>query len=379
MKYPGLLEHVWREEARRIWGFLPEEQLVERIRPHVQRLSDRFTTDRGAALEPYGDDAESRLAYGLFFFPQTFMRAAFVLDECWIPQGDGPLRILDLGAGSGAAGFAALHRLGARPARLRAVDRSSGSLETLARVAASCREMWSAASVEIEQGDVAHESGRDESHDLILCSFALNELVERDPAFDCAAWVRRLMKRLAPAGVLVIVEPALKASSERLEALRDHVIGWPTTRILGPCQHHARCPMRADGRHWCHEVRRWTPPPLAALINRTLFRDLPHLKFSFLALTPGRGEDVEPTATRARLVAPVMEQRGKFVTRGCAADGQLYDYELLTRHLTGEQWQAIAETERGARVRWSDLKQLGNGALRAASMEQPPALPPPAE
>lgn len=379
MIYPGQLEHFWREQARALWGFLPEDALLERIRPHVQGLSDRFTTERASVSVPYGDDPESRLAYGLFYFPQTFARTRFVLDECWRPPADGAVRILDLGAGTGAAGFAALHLMGGRPARLCAVDRSAGSLELLRSAADICRELWPAAAIEVDQSDLAVPSERTDHHDLIVCSFALNELIERDPAFDAAAWVRGQLARLAPGGLLVLIEPALKGCAERLEILRDRVAAEGWARIAGPCLHHGPCPLRAEGRFWCHEVRRWTPPPFAEKINRTLFRDLPNLKFSFLALSGRVGPSTVakapadkldpppalPDATRARLVAPMTEQRGKFVTRGCAADGALHDYELLTRSLDREQHDTVAAIERGARVQWTNLKPLGNSALRA--------------
>lgn len=369
VNYPGQLEHFWREEARRLWGFLSEEELVERIRPSVQTLSDRFTTERHRATEVYGDDAETQLAYGLFFFPQTFMRTQFVLEECWRPAGAGEVRILDLGAGSGAAGFAALIRLGDRPASLRAVDGSSVALQSLARAADACRELWPNANVETAHASVSAVPDSAEKYGLILCSFALNELAERDSAFDAAAWTQALMNRLEPGGLLVLLEPALKTTSERLEALRDRAAAEGWARIVGPCMHHARCPMLASGRYWCHEVRRWEPPPLAEKINRKLFRDLPHLKFSFLALTPGRGVDVDPSPLRARMVAPMMKERGKFTTRGCAADGALHDYELLMRGFSSDEKREVAQTERGTRVEWEALVPLGNGALRASGMK----------
>ncbi len=377
MDYPGQLEHFWREEARKLWGFLPEDVLLERVRPHVQALSDRFTTERAGIAEAYGDDAVARVAYGLFFFPQTYARTQFVLRECWRPPaGGGPVRILDLGAGTGAAGLAALRRLGSRPSHVRAVDRSAGALDALARAAAACRELWPGGLVETDRSDLTVPTGPTDLHDLILCSFTLNELADREPAFDAAAWVRDLMAGLAPGGLLVVIEPALKVTARRLEVLRDRVAAEGWGRIAGPCLHHAPCPMRAEGRFWCHEVRRWTPPPLAEKINRTLFRDLPNLKFSFLALT-GRARPPDPPhraepsacgdAARARLVAPMKRERGKFVARGCAADGALHDYELLTRHLTAEQRLAVAALERGARVQWSDLKPLGNARERGQS------------
>lgn len=370
MTYPDQLEAFWLAEAQRVYGALSEEELVERLRPRVQRLSDRFTKERQLSTEVYADDLESQIAYGLFFFPQTFMRTQFVLEECWRPSGDASLRILDLGAGSGAAGFAALSRLGSRPAHLFARDHSDVALSSLARLASRCCERWPNVKVETEHDNLTRSHALPAPFDLIICSFALNELVERDATFDVSAWTRGLVDQLTPGGTLVILEPALKVTSERLEALRDCAAAEGWARILGPCLHHARCPMLAGGRYWCHEVRRWTPPPMAEKINRKLFRDLPHLKFSFLALTSGRGVDADPTPSRARLVAPMMKERGKVLTRGCAADGNLHEYELLMRGYSPDEKREIAETERGARVEWGALTPLGNGALRASKMKK---------
>jgi ribosomal protein RSM22 (predicted rRNA methylase) len=386
MSYPELLERFWREEARVLWGDVSDDELVERVRPLVQALSDRFTVDRARAPELYGDDPALRVAYGLFFFPQTFARAQLALRECWRPPGgDAPVRILDIGAGTGAAGFAALHLLGSRPAFLRAVDRAARALESLRAAAAACRELWPQAVIEVARSDAAEistETGRDTVYDVILCSFALSEIADQHARFDPMVWTRTLLSWLSPDGLLLILEPALKSCAERLEVMRDRVAmeGWG--RIVGPCMHHAPCPLRAEGRFWCHEVRRWRPPPLAEKINRTLFRDLPNLKFSFLALR--RATDPSASATmpadarspsgegaddqRARLVAPVVEQRGKFLTRGCFADGRLREIELLTRHLRADARAAVDALERGSRVHIEIDRQLGNGGWRATSV-----------
>lgn len=372
MKYPAELEAFWLREARAVWGALPEASVIERSRVRVQELSDRFTIDRRRAPEPYGDDPEARAAYGLFFFPQTFARTQLVLRECgWPPPGNTPVRALDLGAGTGAACFAALAMLGARPARLCAVDRSAGALETLGRIAADCRARWPGAEVATTQSDLTDHSDPADPCDLILCSFALNELAERDPAFDAPAWIRGRLNHLAPNGLLVVIEPALKSCAERIEALRDRVAAEGWGRIIGPCPHHEPCPMRAEGRFWCHEVRRWNPPPIAEKINRLLFRDLPNLKFSFLALkkeAPLRDEF--RNLNRGRLVAPLTPQRGKFITRICFADGRLRDVELLARHTDADTRERLRQCERGSRVLVDPERELGDGTVRIRAFRE---------
>ncbi len=375
MNYPGQLEHFWREEARRLWGFLPEEELIARIRPHVQKLSDRFTIERKDASQRYGDEPESRLAYGLFFFPQTFVRTQQVLRECFAVRGStggdvaSPFFILDIGAGTGAAGLAAANALRERDVKLLALDHSSESLATLRQAFDFGRsELWPRAELETRVGDLMKVGELSGAWDLVIASFALNEPMEGKSDDVAEAWLRAALGLLKPGGLLIVIEPALKATAERLERLRDRVAAERRAQIIAPCMHHKNCPLLAEGRYWCHEVRRWTPPPLAEKINRTLFRDLPHLKYSFLALASGVGVDRDPRANRGRLVAPVSEQHGKFVSRACCADGALRELDVLNRHLDADGKLALRQLERGSRVEFEVEKQLGNGAVRAAGL-----------
>lgn len=371
LSYPPAIESFWAREAHAALGARDEEDLIEKARPFVQALSDRFTIARERAPEPYSDDPAARAAYGLFFFPQTFARAQCVLAECgWPPPAAPSLNILDLGAGTGAASFAALAMLGARPARLAAIDRSASALDTLGRLFAECRALWPGAALETCCGELSDVSGPSDESDksdfqLILCSFALNELAEQDPAFDPGQWLRRQIRRLAPGGMIALIEPALKSCAERIEVLRDRVAAEGWGRIVAPCPHHAPCPMRAEGRFWCHEVRRWAPPPLAERINRRMFRDLPHLKFSFLAI---RRDPTMENSGWARLVAPVTEQRGKFITRACCPDGRLRELELLTRALDADSRAALRRMERGTRIAFEPDRELAGGILRVRTL-----------
>ncbi|MCS6772144.1 MAG: methyltransferase domain-containing protein [Kiritimatiellae bacterium] len=369
MTYPTELEAFWLREARTVWGARNESELIECARPYVQALSDRFTVDRGRAIELYADDPASRAAYGLFFFPQTFARTLKVLEECWrAPTGVHEVRILDLGAGTGAAGFAALSMLGGRRAILCAVDRSREALDALRRLAESARALWPAAEVQTVQRDLTEPPSAPDLFDLILCSFALNEIAEGCPSFDAAEWICSQMDRLKPEGLLVLIEPALRSCAERLERLRDRAAAEGWANIVGPCPHHGPCPMLAEGRFWCHEVRSWQPPRIAETINRLLYRDLPHLKFSFLAVRRSRGRGAISDAHRGRLVAPLTPQRGKFVTRVCCADGQLRELEILTRSLDAAGRATLRRMERGTRVAFVPDRVLGDGTLRASSL-----------
>jgi ribosomal protein RSM22 (predicted rRNA methylase) len=367
LDYPASIETFWLKRASTSLKVERTEDVLDQLRPDVARLSDLFTIDRTSGFGRYGDEERARLAYGLFFFPQTYIRTRLVLDECladsrWTPPTDRPVRVLDLGAGLGAGLLAIAHTLADRPATLCALDHSAGSLATL-------RDLFTAQGLtaETRAGHLLNPLPTDEKWDVILCSFALNEALENEPAAEVPAWATGLLQRLHPGGLLVFLEPALETAAQRLEMLRDSLAARGRGRIIAPCLHHLPCPLRREGRVWCHEVRRWQAPDATAYLNRHLFRDLTVLKFCFLALTQTERPEATLDPAHARLIAPVDVQNGKMVTRGCAADGQTHLCEVLNRHLTRDERTTLASTERGARLHWPDLKPLGDGrSLRAS-------------
>ena len=365
--YPAALETFWldRAGARRPGTDLPT--VLDQLRPEVARLSDLFTVARPAGFARYGDADLAQLAYGLFFFPQTYVRTQWVLDECraggrWTPPAGRPVRILDLGAGLGAGLLAVAHRLAGLDLDLTALDHAAGSLATLQEVFQQQN-----LAVRVRAGHLLQPLPPDETWDIVLCSFALNEAVEGEASADVPAWARRLINHLNPGVLLLILEPALDAAATRLEALRDVMAAEGHGCIIGPCLHHLPCPLRREGRVHCHEVRRWTLPESMAYLNRHLFRDLQVLKYCFLAITQQPRPEAVSDPARARLVAPLDEQNGKIVTRGCAADGQAHGYEVLNRHLSRAERDQLAGLERGARLRWPAVDPVSKARIRRAA------------
>lgn len=371
--YPEILEQYWLRRACRTLEIEDPREALQALEPEIMALSDLFTVKRAPGFAGYADDPRRRLAYALFYLPQTFTRIAFILEECvaagWRPTAGRPLRVLDLGAGLGAAGFAAAQSL-EQPLHLCVTDTSAQSLDVLGESFQVARDhLWPEAQLETRTVNLLHAlRDQDEPWDLILCSFALNEALETTGETGASEWIERALAHLAPGGLFVLCEPAAEQTSARVEQLRDHVAAAGLGRIVAPCPHHQPCPLLREGRVYCHEVRRWTPPASLSYLNQRLARFVQYLKFSFLAVCRAPVDTAVPDAARARLVAPITEETGKLITRGCASDGAVYTYEVLTRHLTREDRDAARAVERGSRVTWGDLQPLRNGALRAGKL-----------
>lgn len=361
IEYPHWIEDWWIRFAKRVMKEEDERVLFEKLAHEVQQLSDRFIADeRRETLRGYGQERDTLLAYGLFFFPQTFTRVQFPLAELWFrgwrpPQNE--LRILDIGAGLGSASLGLVHWLKTQAPELSihvdAFEQSKQSLQWYGRWSEQLAEYLPGCTWDGYPGDLRtiHDSStlpfKQKKWDLILASFSLNEAFEDRPLEELEEWVERALQRLTPGGVLLLLEPASRVACERLEQLRDRVSSSKEWALWGPCLHTHACPLLKDGRSWCHEVRGWTIPDSLHHLNRRMFRALGSLKFGYLALGEPTQYPNEPETLSLRMVSPMHGKKGRWLGTGCASDGRRLPLELQTRHLSREDKTMLKRVERG--------------------------------
>lgn len=373
LSYPDFLEKWWINEAMQRLRFRSEEACLGRLSPEVENLSQTFTALREGGFSQYLDNAHSVLAYGLYYFPQTFVRTSYVLSELldfqrWRPSTHEQLHILDLGSGLGAASFSALEALAGREclaqgASLEAVDQSHLKLELFRMLSKEYagrmpNVRWTATQGSLEKTET-WKNPRGQKRDLILISFSIGEVFYARPDEEVLAWLNGVLDMLSPEGLCVIIEPALRETATRLQRLRNALTADNSRRILAPCLHQGLCPLLHPGekpgkeKHWCHEVRKWPVPLYVQKLNQKLKRPrtVNPLKFSFLALGTQSLEHGNNGhaggAETFRMVSPLIKTAGKFQMSGCAADGNLNRYDLLTRSFKAKDKKEIREVERG--------------------------------
>ncbi|MDX2111943.1 MAG: class I SAM-dependent methyltransferase [Verrucomicrobiota bacterium] len=372
--YPEALESFWQDEARAVTRCSDLGGALEKLEPAVQMLSDLFTVARPEKFRDYGADALQRTAYGLFYFPQSFVRVGFPLAELldvrgWRPDTSG-IRILDLGAGLGACGLGAARVIRSRgftqPITLDALDHSPAKLAVLGKVAMTACADYQPLTLRTHPGDLRKAENLLDRHgpyDLILCGFALNEACAGKPVEQSAALVNTWLRALKPGGVLLILEPALQPTARALAALGDFILASKRCVRLAPYAGTHPDPLTADRFHWSHEVRRWTIPESLRFLNRHLWRDLDVLKFSFLALTANPDAFTplpKPTNEHFRLISPFSLMKGRFLATGVGTDGLVYTYDLPTRGMEKPEIQAHEAIERGDLLTVNDLVALGS-------------------
>lgn len=318
--------------------------------------SRRYTSDREKLAEPGGARASlaDLAARALFFSIADAAKVHLPLGELAAgalpaPAGflDGvlagdELRVLDVGAGCGAMTLGLLTWLAARAHRPRVratlVDNDADAL-AIAKdaIATVARELGLDVSAETRVVDVAAAAASAEPapartaapgfggpFDLVLAGSVLNELA------DSLALVRALLAALAPAGVLIVIEPALRMTTRALHRVRDALVETGRAFVLAPCTRKAApCPALADDRDWCHEHRPLQLPPRARqLANVTGLRD-GDMKLAYLTLC--RVDAAPSPPPTWRVVSDPHASKGKLEMTLCGAPGWV-PARLLKRH-----------------------------------------------
>ena len=298
-------------------------------------MHEGLVGERALVGQPYLRDPDLRQEYAVEIAPRTEVALAKVLREVFGESRARSLRVLDLGAGTGAAGAAVRAFFGAG-AEVVSIDRVAGSATIVADVGAP--------------GPIRGVAGRFE---LIVAAHLLNELFLAMPPAERAsartervrAWCETL---LAPAGTVVILEPALRETSRELLAVRDQLVAGGL-HVLAPCLWQGPCPALARERDWCHDVN-YEPPPVIGQRPR-------RVDFAYLALrTTG-----EPSQDQSlfRVVSDRLEEKGRLRLYGCGPAGR-HPLVRLDRH-HAESNAAFAEAERGDLIRVGDTTIAGDG------------------
>ncbi len=225
-----------------------EQKVLEISRVELSRaaseLSERYRHHSISRARLMSHEAD-RLAYLAVRMPATYAAARAVLAEVRRLAPEVEIEsLLDLGAGTGAADWAAVECFD-RLRRLTLIERETKLIDLGRQLvqAAGCVALqsaeWRALDLTTIETLVAH--------DLVVCSYSLGEL-ER-PA------IRKLLPAIWEAArcLLVIIEPGTMRGFELIRSARERLIELGGN-ILAPCPHAKLCPMTKDD--WCHFSQR---------------------------------------------------------------------------------------------------------------------------
>jgi len=308
-----------------------QDGATELLSAAVRKVSLAYRREEGelASLMRDRDALDARLA---FFLPRDLPKLMLPLREldaaARVPRAE-TLRVLDLGAGLGTSGLgAAAFLLGRQHARRVLIDARDVDTEALAIAERLARELITTHRFEIELKttlqpiELALREQSTARYDLIVLGLMLNELDGQ----DSAAVLTSLCKRLAPGGALIVIEPALRATSRALQETRDVLTSTGREPyVFAPCLHTRSCPLLERERDWCHErIQLALPPDVAELARAAGLRE-EDLTFSYLTLRNEPGSiatlgAVHEGAVLYRIVGGPLISKGKRELLVCGTD-----------------------------------------------------------
>ncbi|REK55353.1 MAG: rRNA methyltransferase [Thermobacillus sp.] len=271
-----------------------------KLKRDLQSLSERYRTAGGRGRRLLTEDAEAA-SYAIARMPATYGAVAAALNYALERTPERPETLLDCGAGTGAASWAADALLDLRG--VTCLEREPAMIRLGRSLAAD-------ASPALRNADwVRRDLAKDdipERAELVLASYVLNEMNEADRA----AAVVKLWN--AAERMLLIVEPGTPAAYRGLMAVREQLLRLGA-HLAAPCPHASACPM--EGEDWCHFRCRI---PRSRLHKQLKDGAAPYEdeKFSYLAVTRepcGRAE--------ARIIRRPRIDKGRIGLELCTPDG----------------------------------------------------------
>lgn len=235
----------------------------------AQTLSKRYRTEGGRGERLLTLDGEAA-AYAAARMPATFCAASFAIRQSLAAAGCVPQSLLDVGAGTGAAAWAAAAELDLE--RITCLERE----RAMRKIGESMMTHGPQALRDAKW--ISHDLTRDPiplRADLVVASYVLNEMNDTDRM--------KTVKKLwdATGMMLLLIEPGTPVGFGNLKEIREDLLRGGAF-CAAPCPHNLACPKtQAD---WCHFACRVSRSRLHRQLKggEVSYEDE---KFSYLALT----------------------------------------------------------------------------------------------
>jgi ribosomal protein RSM22 (predicted rRNA methylase) len=290
-------------------------------------LSENYRSQRSAS-GMFMATAAHRLAYAAVRMPATFAAARAVFTEMRRLMPDRRITsLLDLGAGPGTAGWAALEVFD-EVQEITLVEQDEGWIRTGKSLARTGENVM------LAHADWVHANVRAvasfPAHDLVVSSYALGEMAPKvSREIVQVAWA-------AARTAIVIIEPGTMRGFELIRLLRDELIALGG-QVIAPCPHQDECPIPTND--WCHFAQRFAR---ASLHRRIKFGTLGYEdeKFSYIVASKHLGQPVN-----ARVIRHPLRHSGHTRMRLCTGDGL---QTITVTRSDNEYWQ------RARKIEWGD-------------------------
>lgn len=277
-------------------AFVKHDKLAEDAR----ELSIRYRKEsgHGKRLLTFSDEAA---AYSVVRMPATYEAAYSALNHTLSISGCSIKSLLDIGAGTGAASWAADSLMDLE--NITCLEREESMREV-------GKTMMSSGSEALKNAKwLEYDLTKDEINekaDLVIASYVLNELNEEERIKAADKLYNASDK------ITLIIEPGTPAGYFNLKRIREHLISREA-HIIAPCPHENSCPLEEDD--WCHFSCRVQRSKLHRELKEG---DAPYEdeKFAYIAASHEKYKNAD-----ARVLRHPIIKKGRVALEVCTKDG----------------------------------------------------------
>lgn len=271
---------------------------VSDLQKAALRLSERYRDSKRSG-QPLLSDRTEAAAYAITRMPATYGAVYSALNWAMEHTDCQPRTLLDVGAGTGAATWAAHEQF---PLEQIICMEKESSMKAQGQALMAGTELEKAQWI---SGDVT--SSLEQKADLVIASYVLNEV---SPAQRPSA-VQRLWD--ATEQLLLLVEPGTPAGFEQLRSIRQQLLSLGAN-MVAPCPHREICPITGDD--WCHFSCR---VPRSRLHRQLKGGEVPYEDEKFAYLLVSR-QPASPC--QARVLRHPLIETGRVTMELCSVDGK---------------------------------------------------------
>lgn len=297
---------------------------MQRAAQNIVELQRGLTGKRTLVGNAYMQKAASLQAYLLYYWPVSYAQTTAALQreprfiETVQKIKERPIRILDLGSGPAPASCAIADLAQGRGEQNLRFEfflyDSSGDALSLGKkilegaYAKTSRVETNVCNFEKAFGGAKGDGGRaafgdGKKFDFIVASHSLNELWknEKKRGEKLLAFLQNVCGQLEDDGLLLLMEPALLATSRALIETRDGLIQSGMT-VLSPCLcSQAPCPALENANATCHFAFDWEMPNIVADLARFAGLNRADVKMTYFVFGKERAGDMHGLSNESGL------------------------------------------------------------------------------
>ena len=256
---------------------LIEGMNINAMSQSARELSRRYMEESGQGKSLLNRDEEAAV-YSLMRMPATFSAVSFALEKVCEMSDFVPRSLLDAGAGTGGATFAANEFFALDSItcleREPAMENIGKKLFSFGEDKAIREARYIRADL-VEEATKANDNSKKYVSDLVISSYVLNEMSMED-RMKVVKWLWDNAEKM-----LVIIEPGTPVGFANIRRIRDFLMEQGAY-VCAPCPHMENCQVTGDD--WCHFTVRVQRGKIHKMLKNA---DVPYEdeKFSYIAFS----------------------------------------------------------------------------------------------